>query len=415
MVFECMQLLFLCYLKDHNSMPIKNSYIVHAYEIHSSTGVGLLDRFEPEHRLLIATQMFRIDAEHERWKPLFDKINTHLRDVKKLNGDLKHQMWDITRFQLENGPLETQYINKISQITEKVYELCKILITTTRDSLMCKIRSVTSTESLMYKSSRKEMRKIVTTEQVVQNWNLLKYWLEYLWWVNFTGAGVQIPSDLLAVWSCVQTHIDECILQQYNIQVPDFSMAKEKTLTASRLIPGSRIPWHNLDLEENFVLFTNALNACTEMSLYFNMYPELKKLLFERWKNANRQFVQNQLPAQIENKFYTEVEEFTKYAKQEYIDCVDKQRKTIFELINKKNNTVASKLKLQRNFTGWHYPIQTISQREPADLEADFELVGHKCIKYAHTLADDYKIDDQFVKECENFIQGMVSGNGTQS
>ena len=41
-------------------------------------------------------------------------------------------------------------------------------------------------------------------------------------------------------------------------------------------------------------------------------------------------------------------------------------------------------------------------------LEADFELVRHKCIKYAHTLAIDYKIDDQFVKECENFIQEMV-------
>jgi len=225
MVFECMQLLFLCYLKDHNSMPIKNSYIVHAYEIHSSTGVGLLDRFEPEHRLLIATQMFRIDAEHERWKPLFDKINTHLRDVKKLNGDLKHQMWDITRFQLENGPLDTQYKSEILQINEKVYELCKILIETTKDALMFKIRSVTSSESLKY--NLKE--KIVTTEQVVQYWNLLKHWLKYLWWVNFTGAGVQIPSNLRAVWSCVQTHIDECILQQYHIKIPDdYSIVKKK-------------------------------------------------------------------------------------------------------------------------------------------------------------------------------------------
>ena len=133
-------------------MPVKNSYIVHAFEIHETTGVGMLDKLKIDPRSLIAKQMFRIDAEHERWKPIFEHITTHLRDLKKLNGDLKHQ----------------KYNNKISQITEKVYELCKILITTTQDSLMYKIRSVTSTESLMYKSSRKEMQNMVTTQQVVQ-------------------------------------------------------------------------------------------------------------------------------------------------------------------------------------------------------------------------------------------------------
>lgn len=388
-------------------MPVKNSYIVHSFEIDETTGVGTLDLLQPEHRLLIATQMFRIDAEHERWKPLFEDISTHLRDLRKLNGDRKHQMWDTTRFQLEDGPLEIQYINKISQIKEKVYKLCKILITTTRDSLMFKIRSVTSTESLMYKSSRKEMRKIVTTEQVVQNWNLLKYWLKYLWWVNFTSHGVDIPSNLQAVLLCVLAGIDNCILQQYHIKISDDSMNKEKTLTASRLIP-SRIPWHNLDLEEHFVLFTNALNACTEMSLYFHIYPKLKELLFERWKTGNKQFVQDKLPEQVKKQYDTEIEQFFEYAKEEYIDCLARAGKNILEKINEKNNTVASELKLQRNFTGWHYPIHTISQLEPADLEADFELVGHKCIKYAHTLADDYKIDDQFVRECENFIQRMV-------
>lgn len=386
-------------------MPVTNSYIVHAFEIHSTTGVGLLDVLQPEHRLLIATQMFRIDAENERWKPLFDEINTHLRDVKKLNGDLKHQMWDITRFQLENGPLETQYKSEILQISKTVDELCLNLIETTKDALMFKIRSVTSSESLQYQS---EMRKIVTTEQVVQYWNLLKYWLKYLWWVNFTGAGVQIPLRLQTILSYVQTQIDECILQEYHVQVPDIhdSIIKEKTLSASRLIP-SRIRWHNLDLEEHFVLFTNALNACTEMSLYFHTYPKLKELLFERWKNENKKFVKSKLPEQVKNRYETEIQQFTKYAKQEYIDG-SRFCENIYRQINEKNNTVASELKLQPNFIGWHYPIHEISQLESADLEADFELVRHKCIKYAHTLAIDYKIDDQFVKECENFIQEMV-------
>ena len=388
-------------------MSAKNSYIVHAFKIHDTTGVGILDQLLPESRLLIAKQIFRIDTEYERWKPLFEDISTHLRDIRKLNGDLQHKMWDNTRFSLENGPLQTQYESEISQITKKVYELCKILIRKTQDSLMYKIRSVTSTESLKYKSSRKEMQNMVTTQQVVQYWNLLKYWLEYLLWVNFTSAGVQIPSHLHAVWSCVQIHIDECILQQYHIEIPDYSIQKEKILTASKLIP-SRIPWHNLDLEEHFVLFTNALNACTEMSLYFHIYPKLKELLYERWTNENKQFVQNKLPEQVQKQYDTEIEQFTNYAKQEYLDCLDKQRKNIYRKINEKNSIVASELKLQPNFRGYHYPIHTISQLEPADLEADFELARHKCIKYAHTLAMDYKIDDQFVKECENFIQGMV-------
>ena len=302
-------------------MTVKNSYIVHAYEIHHTTGVGILDQLEPEHRLLIAKQMFRIDAEHERWKPFFEKISTHLRDLRKLNGDL-NRSWDPVRFEIENGPIKTQYESEISQITEKVYELCKILITTTQDSLMYKIRSVTSTESLMDKSSRKEMRKIVTTEQVVQYWNLLKYWLKYLWWVNFTSAGVQIPVNLRAVLFSVQMKINECILQQYHIKISDHS---QETLTASRLIP-SRIPWHNLDLEKHFVLFTNALNACTEMSLYFHIYPKLKELLYERWRNENKQFVQHKLPQQVKKQYETEIEQYTNYAKQEYIDCLDEQR-----------------------------------------------------------------------------------------
>lgn len=390
-------------------MSAKKSYIVHPFKIDDTTGVGILDQLLPESRLLIAKQIFRIDAEYERWKPFFEDISTHLRDLRKLIGE-KHKMWNTTRFPLENGPLETQYENEISQITEKVYELCKNLITTTKDSLMYKIRSVTSTESLKYKSSRKEMQNMVTTQQVVQYWNLLKYWLKYLWWVNFIGAGVQIPSKLRNVWSCVQTHIDECILQQYHIQVPDDSIVKEKTLTASRLIP-SRIRWHNLDLEEHFVLFTNALNACTEMSLYFHMYPKLKELLYEEWGKHNKQFVdttKKKLPQQVKKQYETEIEAFTKYAKKEYIYCLEDKQTIIYEKINEKNNTVASELKQQRDFTGWHYPIHTISQLESADLEADFELVRHKCIKYAYTLADDYQIDNQFVKECKNFIQEMV-------
>jgi len=82
---------------------------------------------------------------------------------------------------------------------------------------------------------------------------------------------------------------------------------------------------------------------------------------------------------------------------------LDKQRKNIYRKINEKNSIVASELKLQPNFR-----IHTISQLEPADLEADFELVRQKCIKYTLTLADDYKINDEFVTECENFIQEMV-------
>ena len=119
-------------------MPVKNSYIVHAFEIHETTGVGMLDKLKLDPRSLIAKQMFRIDAEHERWKPFFEKISTHLRDLRKLNGDL-NRSWDPVRFKIENGPIKTQYESEISQITEKVYELCKILITTTQDSLMYKM------------------------------------------------------------------------------------------------------------------------------------------------------------------------------------------------------------------------------------------------------------------------------------
>lgn len=384
-------------------MSANNSYIVHAFKIHDTTGVGILDQLLPDSRLLVSKQIFRIDTEYERWKPLFEDITTHLRDLRTLNGDKKHQMWDTTRFSPENGPPETQYENEISQIIEKVYELCKILITTTKDSLMYKIRSVTSTESLKYKSSRKEMQNMVTTQQVVQYWNLLKYWLKYLCWVNFIGAGVQIPSDVHAVLSMVRYHIDECILQQYHIQVPDYSIVKEKTLTASRLIP-SRIPWHNLDLEEHLVLFTNALNACTEMSLYFHMYPKLKELMFQEWAKHNKQFVDNtqkKLPQQVKTQYETEIEAFTKYAKQEYIFCFKNQRKIIDERINENNETIRSKLKQQAN-ASWHSTMT--AKIELADLEADYERVRHKCIEYARTLANDYQISDALVKMCEHDI-----------
>jgi len=186
------------------------------------------------------------------------------------------------------GEAKNEIIRDISSINKKVQVLCTGLITSTKDILTHKIKMVVN------------MAKHVTTEQIVQFWNLLKFCLKYLWWLHF---GTRIPDTTETVLSEVQAHIDECILDAY-----------------------ATFRIHTVESKTNFILFTNALNAYTEMSLYFHICPELKELLYQKWRNENRQFVQHKLPQQVKKQYETEIEQYTNYAKQEYIDCLDEQR-----------------------------------------------------------------------------------------
>ena len=74
-------------------MPVKNSYIVHAFEIHETTGVVMLDKLKLDPRSLIAKQMFRIDAENERLKTLFEKLDTFF--------DFSKHTFDFSKFELD--------------------------------------------------------------------------------------------------------------------------------------------------------------------------------------------------------------------------------------------------------------------------------------------------------------------------
>ena len=69
-----------------------------------------------------------------------------------------------------------------------------------------------------------------------------------------------------------------------------------------------------------------------------------------------------------------------------------------------------SKLKQQPNFS-WHH-IVTVGDMmrwvEPADVQADLQLIHHTCIKHAHTFLNDYPSSDaifDFVQKCEKKIK----------
>ena len=189
------------------------------------------------------------------------------------------------------GKAKNQIQSDISSLNKKVKESCTSLITSTKKILIHKMEIVF------------DMAKHVTTEQIVKFWNLLKFCLKYLWWLHFDSNGIKCPDDTQKVLSEVQAQIDECILDAY-----------------------ATFRIHTVESKTNFILFTNALNAYTEMSLYFHICPELKELLYQKWRNENRQFVQHKLPQQVKKQYETEIEQYTNYAKQEYIDCLDEQR-----------------------------------------------------------------------------------------
>ena len=171
-------------------MPLKNLYFVNASQIHNTTGVFNMGNWHKDTQEILLKDIFDIDAEFVRWNPIFTELSQYLHKLKKWDGDLHHEM------SYANESKNDIYFRR-SQIHEQVKVSCQRLIACTKEVLEHKMKMVF------------DMAKHVTTEQIVKFWNLLKFCLEYLWWLYFED---KIPDTTKTVLFEAQAHIDECIL-----------------------------------------------------------------------------------------------------------------------------------------------------------------------------------------------------------